>query len=54
LKHIKTTGTTRFSGGLWSKKRLEDFEMKYAQTFSDKNGAALSYHPIYCIAKRKT
>lgn len=57
LQHLKATGVTATAQQYrWSKQSLCDFYQQYTQ-FSRLNAQAqpqypLSYHPIYCIARR--
>lgn len=57
LQHLKATGVTATAQHYrWSKQSLSDFYQQYAQ-LSRLNSQAkpqypLSYHPIYCIARR--
>ena len=57
LQHLKATGVTAVSAGQrWTKQSLAQFYQGYAQ-YSQRNDAGqpeyhLSYHPIYCIARR--
>lgn len=59
LQHLKATGVTATNiSHRWTKKTLQQFYQDYQQ-FSemDQQGQAqyaLSYHPIYCIARRTT
>ncbi len=59
LQHLKATGVTATSAShRWTKKTLQQFYQDYQQ-FSeiDQQGqtqSVLSYHPIYCIARRIT
>jgi len=59
LQHLKATGVTATSAShRWTKHSLQQFYQDYQQ-FSemDPQGRAqytLSYHPIYCIARRTT
>ncbi|UOG16964.1 malonyl-ACP O-methyltransferase BioC [Acinetobacter sp. PK01] len=59
LQHLKATGVTATSAShRWTKKTLQQFYQDYQQ-FSeiDQQGQTqyvLSYHPIYCIARRIT
>ncbi|GBF23518.1 Malonyl-[acyl-carrier protein] O-methyltransferase, partial [Candidatus Gastranaerophilus sp. (ex Termes propinquus)] len=55
LKHIKATGVSRFAKtqkGLWTKSHIEKFEKEYRERFCGQNGVGLTYHPIYCLAKK--
>lgn len=58
LQHLKATGVTATaSKHRWSKQSLQQFYLDYQQFANlDQAGQAsyrLSYHPIYCIARRK-
>ena len=58
LQHLKATGVTATaSKHRWSKQSLQQFYLDYQQFSNlDQAGQAsyrLSYHPIYCIARRK-
>ncbi|WP_320159400.1 MULTISPECIES: malonyl-ACP O-methyltransferase BioC [unclassified Acinetobacter] len=55
LKHIKATGVTGTSvqQQRWTKQSLTEFYHRYQQ-FQLENGLyTLTYHPVYCIARRK-
>lgn len=58
LQHLKATGVTASSAKhRWTKQSLAQFYQDYQQ-FSQHDAAglpqyALSYHPIYCIARRR-
>ena len=58
LKHLKATGVTATSAGhRWTKSTLEQFYQDYDQ-FSyvdvlNHKKFPLTYHPIYCVARRK-
>ncbi len=58
LKHLKATGVTATSEGhRWTKNSLEQFYQDYDQ-FSyvdalNHKKFPLTYHPIYCVARRK-
>ncbi|WP_445115048.1 malonyl-ACP O-methyltransferase BioC [Acinetobacter sp. WZC-1] len=61
LQHLKATGVTATAGGYrWTRQGLEQFYQAYAQFLQSDASAPhahlrypLSYHPIYCIARRK-
>lgn len=53
LYHLKHTGVTAVSRQTWTRRDLQEFCDKYAQLFGDGNAVALTYHPIYMIAKKK-
>ena len=57
LQHLKATGVTATASNFrWTKQSLQDFYLNYQQfSFQNEIGKALyplSYHPIYCIARR--
>nr|WP_086205776.1 malonyl-ACP O-methyltransferase BioC [Acinetobacter sp. ANC 4648] len=58
LQHLKATGVTATAAKhRWTKQSLQQFYLDYQQ-FLETNSSAqqcypLSYHPIYCIARRK-
>lgn len=54
LKHLKQTGVTATSQGVWSRARLENFAEEYQALFSNEKGQVrLSYRPFYILAQRK-
>lgn len=57
LQHLKATGVTATTSNFrWTKHSLQDFYLNYQQFLTqdelDKALYPLSYHPIYCIARR--
>lgn len=52
LEHIKLTGVGANANCLWTKHKYEMFKEKYLESFSDTNGVALTYHPLYFICKK--
>ncbi len=57
LQHLKATGVTATASNFrWTKQSLQNFYQDYQKfSFSDESGLQqypLSYHPIYCIARR--
>lgn len=57
LQHLKATGVTATASNFrWTKQSLAEFYLNYQQfSFSDELGQPqypLTYHPIYCIARR--
>lgn len=54
LNHLKATGVTGTSKNFrWTKQNLDTFYQDYRQFLTKNNQYPLSYHPIYCIARRK-
>ncbi len=54
LRHLRQTGVNALSRSPWSRARLEQFCAEYRRRFSADGGVALSYHPLYFIARRET
>ncbi len=53
LRHLRQTGVNALSRSSWSRARLEQFCAEYRRCFStDDGGVALSYHPLYFVARR--
>ncbi len=53
LRHIQLTGVKIHSTKKWSKEHLKYFEQRYSELFGDDNGVALTYNPVYVLAKVK-
>lgn len=57
LKHIKSTGVTTFNNEkkskLWTKSAMANFEKDYLKENLDNNGVSLTYHPIFCVCRKK-
>ncbi|PJG65401.1 malonyl-ACP O-methyltransferase BioC [Acinetobacter seifertii] len=51
LQHLKATGVTATAQHRWTKQSLQQFYQDYDR-FKQAEGYALTYHPIYCIARR--
>lgn len=51
LQHLKATGVTATAQHRWTKQALQQFYQDYDR-FNYAEGYALTYHPIYCIARR--
>lgn len=54
LRHIKNIGANAIASEFWTKGALKDFEGKYREFFTTKNGVSLTYNPIYVVLKKKT
>ncbi|MCU4414811.1 malonyl-ACP O-methyltransferase BioC [Acinetobacter sp. WU_MDCI_Axc73] len=54
LKHLKATGVTGASvqQQRWTKRSLTEFYQRYQQFQLENQQYSLTYHPIYCIARR--
>ena len=51
LQHLKATGVTATAQHRWTKQTLQQFYQDYDR-YKHAEGYALTYHPIYCIARR--
>lgn len=51
LQHLKATGVTATAQHRWTKQALQQFYQDYDR-FKNAEGYSLTYHPIYCIARR--
>ena len=51
LQHLKATGVTATAQHRWTKQSLQQFYQDYDR-FKHAEGYSLTYHPIYCIARR--
>ncbi|QSB55054.1 malonyl-ACP O-methyltransferase BioC [Acinetobacter calcoaceticus] len=51
LQHLKATGVTATARHRWTKQTLQQFYQDYDR-FKHAEGYSLTYHPIYCIARR--
>lgn len=52
LRHLKATGVTGIAQQhRWTKQLLKQFEQDYQQFHTEK-GFCLTYHPMYCVARR--
>lgn len=52
LRHIKQTGVNGSFRQCWTKGRLAEFSQSYSQ-FRTSKGYALTYHPLYVVARKK-
>lgn len=53
LYHLKRTGVTGINRQKWTKSSLQQFCEAYDMSYRQKDKVALTYHPIYIIAKKK-
>ncbi|WP_151964543.1 malonyl-ACP O-methyltransferase BioC [Acinetobacter oleivorans] len=51
LQHLKATGVTATAQHRWTKQTLQQFYQDYDR-IKHAEGYSLTYHPIYCIARR--
>ncbi len=52
LKHLRETGVNSLKKSSWTKKSLAEFTKNYQKHYSNKDGVSLTYHPMYCVARR--
>jgi len=53
LNHLRDTGVNSLDTVPWTKFLLNQFQQKYTARFSRDGQVVLTYHPIYCIARKK-
>lgn len=54
LRHLRETGVHGIQTVPWTRSRLERFRREYRTRFSQGDEVQLTYHPVYCIARKKT
>lgn len=54
LYHLRETGVNSLDSSGWNKSRLKNFCKKYRALFEGQENLKLTYHPMYCIAKKAT
>jgi malonyl-ACP O-methyltransferase BioC len=52
LRHLKETGVTGIRSRHWTPRQLMEFCNRYTEMFGSGHDVALTYHPIYIIAKK--
>ncbi len=53
LRHLKSTGVNSLYQTAWSKSALLAFAADYEQRYQSPQGVALTYHPFYCLLRKK-
>jgi malonyl-CoA O-methyltransferase len=53
LQHLRQTGVNALGSKPWTRSRLHDFSQEYSNRFGSKGGVPLTYHPLYCLARKK-
>ena len=53
LRHLKATGVNSLYPAAWSKPALLAFAADYEQRYKSPQGVSLTYHPFYCLLRRK-
>lgn len=54
LKHLRETGVNALNTSPWTRSKLDQFVRDYKARFSMNGQVELTYHPIYCIARKKS
>jgi malonyl-CoA O-methyltransferase len=52
LQHLRQTGVNALATEPWSRPRLGDFIRQYERRFGRREGVGLTYHPVYCLARK--
>ena len=52
LQHLRQTGVNALATVPWSRPRLGDFIRQYEHRFACQGGVGLTYHPVYCLARK--
>lgn len=53
LRHISRTGVNGLAREAWTKTRHRNFVNRYRSSFSSGSGVRLTYHPLFCVFRRK-
>ncbi len=53
LRHISRTGVNALSRENWTKARHTSFVERYRASFPQGSGVHLTYHPLFCVFRRK-
>lgn len=53
LHHLRETGVNALASSPWSRSRLNAFIAEYKLRFAAGDLVRLTYHPLYCIARKK-
>lgn len=54
LTHLRQTGVNALDPSPWTRSRLRHFLREYTERFGSGGQVRLTYHPLYCIARRKS
>lgn len=54
LNHLRETGVNALDSTPWTRSRLEHFQQEYTSRFGQDGRVKLTYHPIYCIARKNS
>ena len=53
LNHLRETGVNALNTVPWTRSQLNRFQQEYSGRFSRDGQVVLTYHPIYCIARKR-
>ena len=53
LRHISRTGVNGLARERWTKTRHRSFVERYRSSFSSGSGVHLTYHPLFCVFRKK-
>jgi len=53
LQHLRQTGVNALAAGAWNRSRLREFSEAYISRYGGPKGIPLTYHPLYCIARKE-
>ncbi|UZJ40134.1 malonyl-ACP O-methyltransferase BioC [Prosthecochloris sp. SCSIO W1102] len=53
LRHISRTGVNGLARERWTKTRHRSFVERYRSSFPSGSGVHLTYHPLFCVFRRK-
>jgi len=52
LLHLRQTGVNALATAPWSRSQLKEFSRQYQGRFGGQQGVTLTYHPVYCLARK--
>ncbi len=52
LRHLRETGVNALKASSWNRTRLNEFLRAYQKRFRGERGVRLTYHPVYCLARK--
>ena len=53
LHHLRETGVNALGTKPWTRSRLDVFSREYSGRFGTGQGVPLTYHPLYCVARKE-
>lgn len=52
LHHLRQTGVNALADSAWTRSRLREFSESYTGRYGGPRGIPLTYHPLYCVARK--